>query len=297
MSSSKISELDLIQRISLGIKNSPSVVRGIGDDTAVLKYTRNKYQLFTCDMLIEGTDFFPHTAAKDIGHKAIACSLSDIAAMGGKPKYALISLGFPKKQAKEFISEFYKGALALAGKFKTNIVGGDLSLAEKIIVDVSMIGEVLKKNLTLRSGAKPGDLIFVSGSLGGSLYGRHLKFTPRIKEANYLVSNYRINAMMDLSDGLSLDLHRLALAGKVGAIIYEELIPISREAKSLTEALNMGEDYELLFTLQQKEAKRLIKNNPFFKIIGEIREEKHGLKIITKNCREKILEPKGYQHF
>ncbi|HAH21537.1 MAG TPA: thiamine-monophosphate kinase, partial [Candidatus Omnitrophica bacterium] len=271
MLSGRVSELDLIQRISRGIKNSPSVVHGIGDDTAVLKYTRDKYQLFTCDMLIEGADFFPHTAAKDIGHKAIACSLSDIAAMGGKPKYALISIGFPKKQAKEFISEFYKGALALAGKFKTNIVGGDLSLSEKIIVDVSMIGEVLKKNLTLRSGAKPGDLIFVSGSLGGSLYGRHLKFTPRIKEANYLVSNYRISAMMDISDGLSLDLHRLALAGKVGAIIHEELIPVSREAKSLTEALNMGEDYELLFTAQPEEAKRLIKNNPFFKIIGEIR--------------------------
>lgn len=297
MLSSRVSELDLIQRISREIKNSPSVVSGIGDDTAVLKYTRDKYQLFTCDMLIEGTDFFSYTAARDIGHKAIACSLSDIAAMGGKPKYALVSLGFPARQAKEFISGFYKGAVALAGKFKTDIVGGDLSSSEKIIVDVSMIGEVLKKNLTLRSGAKPGDLIFVSGSLGGSLYGRHLRFTPRIKEANYLVNNYRISAMMDLSDGLSIDLHRLALAGKVGAIIYEELVPVSASAKSLTEALNMGEDYELLFTTQPKEARRLIKNNPFFKMIGEIRKEKHGLKIITKDCREKILEPKGYQHF
>ncbi len=177
MLSGRVSELDLIQRISRGIKNSPSVVRGIGDDTAVLKYTRNKYQLFTCDMLIEGVDFFPHTAAKDIGHKAIACSLSDIAAMGGKPKYALVSLGIPPKQAKEFINGFYQGASALAREFKTAIVGGDLSSAEKIIVDVSMIGEVLKKNLTLRSGAKPGDLIFVSGSLGGSLYDRHLIIT------------------------------------------------------------------------------------------------------------------------
>ena len=129
-------ELNLIQMIAKKIGANPSVVRGIGDDTAVLKYTRNKYQLFTCDMLIEGADFFPHTAAKDVGHKALACSLSDIAAMGGRPKYALISLGLPRKQAKEFISGFYKGALALAGKFKTNIVGGDLSLSEKIIVDV-----------------------------------------------------------------------------------------------------------------------------------------------------------------
>ncbi len=103
--------------------------------------------------------------------------------------------------------------------------------------------------------------------------------------------------MMDLSDGLSLDLHRLTSASKVGAIIYEELVPVSGCAKSSTEALNMGEDYELLFAAQPKEAKRLIKNNPFFKMIGEIREEKHGLKIITKDCQEKILEPKGYQHF
>ena len=297
MSRSKPSELDLIRMIAKKIGANPSVVRGIGDDTAVLKYTRDKYQLFTCDMLIEGTDFFPGTDPEDIGHKAMACSLSDIAAMGGRPKYALISLGLPKTRAKKFIDGFYQGALALAGKFKTDIVGGDLSSSEKIIVDVSIIGEVFKKKLTLRSGAKPGDMIFVSGSLGGSLYGRHLKFTPRVKEANYLVNNYPITAMLDISDGLSLDLRRLTLASSVGAIIYAELIPVSIEAKSLAEALSMGEDYELLFTLQPKEARKLIKNKPYFKLIGEIREEKYGLKIISKDGREKILEPKGYQHF
>lgn len=297
MPRNKLSELDLIQMISRKIGTNPSIVRGIGDDSAVLKYTKDKYQLFTCDMLIEGTDFFPHTASRDIGHKALACSLSDIAAMGGKPKYALISLGLPSKQTKEFINGFYKGALALAGKFNTIIVGGDLSSSEKIIVDVSMIGEVVKKNLTLRSGAKPGDMILVSGPLGGSLYGRHLKFTPRLKEAHYLVSNYQISAMLDISDGLSLDLLRLTLASSVGAIIYAELIPVSDEAHSLAEALNMGEDYELLFTLSPKEARKLIKNKPHFKTIGEIRKKKYGLKIISKDHREKTLKPKGYQHF
>lgn len=298
MLSSRVSELDLIQRISREIKNSPSVVSGIGDDTAVLKYTRDKYQLFTCDMLIEGTDFFPDTAAQDIGHKAIACSLSDIAAMGGKPKYALVSLGFPARQAKEFISGFYKGAVALAGKFKTDIVGGDLSSSEKIIVDVSMIGEVLKKNLALRSGAKTNDILFVSGKLGGSIYGRHLRFTPRLKESAYLVNNYDVHAMLDISDGLSLDLSRLCRASKIGAVIYEELIPLSKEAKRFSEALDMGEDFELLFSLSLKDARRLIQSgNKSFKAIGEIRPPREGIKIVGKDSISRELTAGGYQHF
>ncbi len=291
-------ELRLVEQITGKIKNDSSVICGIGDDAAVLRNIKDGYLLFTCDMLIEGVDFGSSSLPEAIGHKALACSLSDIAAMGGLPKYALISLGLPKKNPEKFIDRFYTGVNKLAGHFRTNIVGGDLSLSREIVVDVSLIGEVKKKKLVLRSGARPGDIIFVSGSLGGSIYGKHLTFIPRLKEANYLVSNYRINAMMDISDGLSLDLYRLCSASKAGAVIYEDLIPVSCDAKSPDEALHMGEDFELLFTLSPKEASRLIKNKGrIFRAIGEIRQKRFGLKLVTKNCKERILEPKGYQHF
>lgn len=313
MASGKISELELVKRIAKKVRNDSSVVRGIGDDAAVLRYTKNTYLLFTSDMLIEGIDFDSKAHPQEIGHKALACSLSDIAAMGGIPKYALISIGVPYKNPVKFIDGFYKGVLRLSGQFKTNIVGGDLSFSKEIVIDVAMIGEVDKKRLTLRSGARPQDIIFVSGPLGGSLYGRHLKFMPRLKEAKYLVSNYKINSMMDISDGLSLDLHRLCQASNVGAVIYENLIPVSPDAKSPDEALTMGEDFELLFVMPLDEARRMSKNcgKTFvplergegktpparFKAIGEIREKSCGVKIVTKNLIEKVLEPKGYQHF
>lgn len=298
MPCAKISELDLIQKINRKIKNDPSVVRGIGDDTAVLRYSKNKYQLFTCDMLIEGIDFLPDAAARDIGHKALACSLSDIAAMGGVPRHALVSLALPKPGARDFIDGFYSGLLKLARGFKVNIVGGDLSRSDKITVDVSLIGDVDKKHLTLRSGAKVNDILFVSGRLGGSIRGRHLSFTPRLRESAYLVNNYNVHAMLDISDGLSLDLSRICRESGVGAVIYEELIPLSKEAKSSDEALNMGEDFELLFSLSLKDARRLIKSGKYgFKAIGEIRPRQEGIRIIDKNSVSGKLAARGYQHF
>lgn len=292
------SELNLITRISGKIKTDSSVICGIGDDTAVLKYTKDRYLLYTCDMLIEGVDFTSKTRPGQIGHKALACSLSDIAAMGGVPRYALVSLGLRRRDAQSFVDGFYDGLRKLARKFKVNVVGGDLSASQKITVDVSVIGQVHKRNLTLRKGAKAGDIIFVSGALGGSICGKHLSFIPRIKESNYLVSHYKVNAMMDISDGLSLDLYRLCQASGVGAVIYEDLIPVARQAKSFDEALHMGEDFELLFTMPASLARKLIKSRgKSFKAIGEIREKKFGLKLITRNYKEKVLEPKGYQHF
>lgn len=293
-----INEIGLIEKISRMIKTDSSVIRGIGDDTAVLKYTEDKYLLFTADMLVEGVDFTGKATPQDIGHKALACSLSDIAAMGGVPKYALVSLGLPKNNAGEFIDKFYRGLLKLAGDFKVNIVGGDLSYSRRIVIDVSIAGEVKKEKVVLRSTAKPGDLIFVSGALGGSIYGRHLKFIPRIKEANYLVKEYKINSMMDISDGLALDLNRLTESSGAGAVIYEKLIPVSEQAKSFHQALYMGEDFELLFTMAAKEASRLLRSRiKMFRLIGEITDKKCGVRIIDKSGKEKILEPRGYQHF
>jgi thiamine-monophosphate kinase len=188
----------------------------------------------------------------------------------------------------------------LSAKFKINIVGGDTNRSKKIIVNIALLGEVEKKCLVLRSGAKVGDIIFVSGTLGGSLKEKHLTFLPRIKEARHLVKNYKLNSMIDLSDGLSSDLNQIAKASNVGAIIYEELIPISKQAHSLEAALNDGEDFELLFSLSLNEARRLSSSwkmkVPLVQI-GEIVKKNLGLRIITKAGREKQLVPNGFRHF
>ncbi len=298
---SDIGEFGLIDRIAKSIKVDASVIKGIGDDAAVIRFTNNRYLLFTTDMLIEGVHFSLREAtAYQIGWKALGVVTSDIAAMGGLPRYATISLGLPKGLSLRFIDQLYKGMRGLSVKFKINIVGGDTNRSKKIVVDVALLGEVEKKKLVLRSGAKVGDIIFVSGTLGGSLKKRHLTFLPRLKEARHLVKNYKLNSMIDLSDGLSSDLNQIAKASNVGAIIYEGLIPISRETDSLEAALNEGEDFELLFSLPLNEARRLSSSwkmkVPLVQI-GEIVKKSLGLRVITKAGRERRLVPKGFKHF
>ena len=295
---SEIGEFGLIERLKKSIKIDSSVIEGSGDDCAVLKFDRNRYQLFTCDMITEGVDFLAKDKPELIGRKALAVSMSDIAACGGIPRYCLVSLGIPKNISVEKIDKISRGMFNLAREYKVNIVGGDLSRANRLTIDVSMLGIVEKKNLCLRSGAKIGDIIFVTGELGGSILGKHLRFIPRLKEARFLVKNFKVNAMIDISDGLSQDLGHILKQSKVGAIIYEDLIPLNRQARSFREALFMGEDFELLFTLSHKEAKRLLKKNTgLFKPIGEITDQKYVLRLVEKRNKEKIIRPKGFQHF
>lgn len=295
---SKIGEFGLIKRFQKLIKTDSSVVKASGDDCAVVKFDRDNYQLLTCDMLIENVDFTKKTDPYLIGRKALAVSLSDIAACGGTPRYALVSLGLPKNSTVELAQKLCKGMADLAARFKVNIVGGDLSRAERLTIDVSMVGVVKKKRLVLRSGAKKNDIIFVTAGLGGSIYGKHLTFTPRLKEANYLVSNYKINSMIDISDGLAQDLNHILEASSVGAVIYESLIPLNKEARNLNDALFSGEDFELLFTVPLAEAKKLRKNEGhIFHMIGEITDKKSGLRLIDKNSRLKKLKARGFTHF
>lgn len=295
---SKLGEFGLIKKFKRAIKLDASVIKGTGDDCAVLKFSRDKYQLFTCDMLVEGVDFRNDERPYLIGRKAIAVSISDIAACGGIPQYCLVALGMPGSTPVEFINKLFKGMLGIAKKYKINLVGGDLSRADKITIDVSMLGQVEKKYLSLRSGARTGDIIFVSGSLGGSISGKHLKFTPRLKEARFLVKNFRPTAMIDISDGLAQDLGHILEESNAGAVIYEGLIPLSRQAKGLGDALYCGEDFELLFTLSPLEAKRVLKKNPFlFQPIGEIAKKKYGLRMVDKRGREKIIRARGFRHF
>jgi len=294
----RVGEFGLIKRFKSLIKNDRTVIKGSGDDCAVLKFTENKYQLFTCDMLVEGVDFLPQDDPYLVGRKALAVSLSDIAACAGIGRHCLVSLALPKKTKLKFVDRLFKGMLDLAGEYKINLVGGDLSRARQVMIDISLLGEVDKKFLVLRNGARPKDIIFVTGRLGGSILGKHLSFNPRLNEARFLVKNFKLNSMIDISDGLIQDLGHILTESKVGAVVYEDLIPLAKEASGLRQALYMGEDFELLFTLPQKEARRLVaKRLPDFKPIGEITPVKCGIRLISSKGKESFVRPQGFRHF
>lgn len=295
---SKLGEFGLIERFRKRIKTDSSVIKGSGDDCAVLADDKNNYQLFTCDMLVEDVDFTRKDNPYLIGRKALAVSLSDIAACGGIPRQAVVSLGLQKNTTVEYIDKVSRGLFSLAEQYKVNIVGGDISKAGGLIINVAMLGIVEKKCLVLRGGAKKGDIICVTGKLGGSIQRKHLKFTPRIKESRYLVKNFKITSMIDISDGLLQDLGHILKASEQGAIIYENAIPLSRQAKGIEDALSGGEDFELLFTLSRYHAKKLLSRNPFrFKLIGEIMDKKYGLKLINRNNKELEITWRGFRHF
>lgn len=292
----QIGEFGLIEQIKKTIKNSSSVIQGIGDDCAVVKFNQSQYMLLTCDMLIEDVDFTKRTNPYLLGRKAIGCSISDIASKGGVPKYALVALGLSSSCKVQFVRELYRGISYWAKKYKIDIVGGDISRSKKVIIDISMQGLVDKSHLVLRSQAKSGDLIFVTGSLGEK--HKHLNFKPRLEEAQYLVKNYQINAMIDVSDGLTLDLSRLLSSSGTGATLYEKLIPLAKGCKDIKKALSSGEEFELLFTLSVKEAKKLLASKrSIYSAIGEVTKERNILRLITKDRKEKVLNPKGYRHF
>jgi len=295
---SKIGEFGLIERIKSSIRTDATLIKGIGDDCAVLKFDKDNYQLFTCDMIAQDTDFTVKDDPYLIGRKAIAVSVSDIAACAGLPRHCLVSLGITRNTSVEFIDRLLKGMRVLAKKYHINLAGGDISRVEKLTIDVSMLGIVKKKNLILRSGAKAGDIIFVTGELGGSILGKHLKFTPRVKEAGFLVENFKLNAMIDISDGLAQDLNHILKESSAGATIYADLIPLSKQARGLNDALYAGEDFELLFTMPLCQAKRLFARDAHnFKPIGEITHKKYGLRLVDGKGRIKAIKPKGFRHF
>ena len=262
-----IGEFGLIRQIRKWVPKNRKIKRGIGDDAAVFDAARpDEYQLLTIDTIVEDIDFRKNEAtAEQIGWKAMAVNLSDIAAMGGVPKFAVISLTLPKHMAVGFVKSFYRGANQLSRKFHVSIVGGDLSKGKKIIATVALLGEVRKTQVIFRDGAKSGDLICVTGSLGGSIAGKHLTFLPRVREGQ-LIARFGANALIDISDGLVQDLGHLVAAKqspqtektRLAWRLFERRIPISKDAqrlargnfkKALDRALYDGEDFELLFAI------------------------------------------------
>ena len=300
-----MSELDCIQMCRrLCLSASADVKCGIGDDAAVLRLNGRKDLLVTTDMILENRHFkLGEATAYQIGWKAMAVNLSDIAAMGAHPTNAVVSIGVPPRTRAEFLKKVYRGLLGAAGRFGVSIVGGDTNASGRWVICVTLLGEVDRGKALMRSGAKAGDWIFVSGTLGGSgRSGKHLHFIPRIREANYLTSGFRIHAMMDLSDGLASDIRKICQESRVGAVLEERLIPKSSRMISLRQALSDGEDFELLFTLSPLDGARLLRARrqrglaPFTKI-GEAVSVKRGIQILRKQGRFEKLTIKGYDHF
>lgn len=280
----------------------PWLIRGIGDDCAVFRPSPSQDLVFTTDMLIEDVHFRRSThTAEVIGHKALARGLSDIAAMGAEPRFCLLSLACPDWVDSRWLDQFYRGLLRLADAHNAVLAGGDLARASRVTCDIVVCGAVPKGTSLTRDGAFPGDGIYVSGKLGGSALGlatrdgaawrRHLRPAPRVVLGWFLRETLHATAAMDLSDGLSLDLHRLCVESGVSADL-DQAVPTFRGATA-EQALHGGEDYELLFTVSPgTNVPANFEKMPLTRI-GKIEKGKPGeVKYLGRR-----LEPRGYDHF
>jgi thiamine-monophosphate kinase len=265
-----MTEFDLIARLTQALPHNDSVVVGAGDDCAVLECgAPDRQLLFKTDAVVEGIHFTKDTPPEKVGRKALARCLSDIAAMAGTPDAAVVTLGLPRDYDPEMVEKLYAGMSALAKEHGVAIVGGETTTSpERLFLSIALTGHVARGKAVLRSGAKIGDVIFVTGELGGSRSGKHLDFEPRLAEARWLASHFKIHAMIDLSDGLAGDLRHLLGPIQAGADLGTDTVPVSRAAKlaakgsstakpPLVSALTDGEDFELLFTVAASSAVRL----------------------------------------
>jgi thiamine-monophosphate kinase len=256
----ELGEDKLLAQVFPRLSRNARVVIGAGDDCAVVKFHGAKdWLLLKTDCVVEEIHFARETSARAIGWKAMMRALSDFAAMSGIPEFALITLAIAGNKKASWVDELYRGFNRAAARFDVAIVGGETSeTVGPTVIVVSVAGGVERDRCVLRSGGKANDDLFVTGKLGGSIRGRHLNFFPRIDEARWLTANFKVHAMMDLSDGLGTDLPRLAGASKLGFAIDERALPLSRGC-TIQQAISGGEDYELLFAVSARERKRLQK--------------------------------------
>jgi thiamine-monophosphate kinase len=330
----------LRERVALQSQSSQSnqVIVGIGDDAAIVRSSGGKDTVVAADLLVEDIDFRRSTVpAHFLGHKALTVSLSDIAAMGARPRWFLSSIGLPEDVWQtEFLDKFYEGLFELARQYDVQLIGGDTSRTpERIVIDSVLIGECLIDRAVKRSGAAPGDQIFVTGSLGGSAAGlrliergahladqnlgsnetqaldqvllRHLRPEARVGWGIVLGQERLATSMIDISDGLSSDLNHVCSESNVGSLIESNLLPIDHQVVELCGrraldplqlALHGGEDFELLFTVRPNDLGRLPKRVDGVGItrIGEIRPASEGVKI-SEGTRVWDLTPMGWKHF
>ena len=303
-------EFALIDWIRSQTRTGGRVVVGPGDDACVLHVADEHRLALTTDMLLEGTHFdLDAVTPAEVGWKSIGAGLSDIAAMGMQPVACVVAVGFSEPYDRTFAEELYGGMKTLADRFGVPIAGGDVTswAGSRLVVCVTVLGKCAGSEPVLRSGAESDDVIVVTGELGGSRLGRHVRFIPRVTEAVTIAREFSPHAMIDVSDGLSSDLAHICIESGVGALIEEARIPISAYAgeasnrdgePALEHALNDGEDFELLFTMTEADAKRLIAEPPFetrLTVVGRIIEGDEML-LRTADGEERVLEPGGYEH-
>lgn len=239
------------------LSENASVVVGPGDDCAVVTQPGgDNLLLLKADCVVEGIHYLPSERPLRVGRKAIGRALSDIAAMGGEPTHALVTLFSPPETPAAYWKKVYRGAVAMASLYNVSIVGGETSSAGFRAVNVSLLGKVKPSRVLTRSGGSPGDLLFVTGRLGGSRKRKHWAFFPRLEEGRWLAATGAVSAMMDLSDGLAADLPRLASASGCGFEVEFEKLPVTR-GETREAACCDGEDYELLFAVPPRRAKSL----------------------------------------
>ena len=322
-----LGEFNLIKRISTDlVSHRHPVIVGIGDDAAVLDPPMKRLQLVTTDMLVENVHFRLDIAKPfQIGWKSLAVNISDIAAMGGEPTYAFVSIGLTRETTVEFVDELYSGIKEAAEAYSVDIVGGDTVSSPEVIINISLLGEVEAENLVLRSGAKAGDAIAVTGDLGGSAAGlallkrgvsmdgieKHLMPVPRVCEGRLLAKSGCVTSMIDISDGLASEVHHICEQSKTGARLYMKDVPLSDNVFRIAEltggnpydfALYGGEDYELLFTCQPDKlpilAEDVLKNcGTPLTVVGQITGMPDSISIEDAYGRIVPLEPRGYDHF
>ena len=313
-------EFDYIAWLRQRTPPAPRVLVGPGDDCAVIETSANRPWLVTTDMLLEGSHFvLAEAGPRRVGRKAMAVNLSDIAAMGGKPIAAFVSVGLPHStsplapggrgaggEGADLAEELYLGMREMADRFETAIAGGDTnSWAGGLVICVTVMGEPGPQGPILRRGAKPGDWLFVTGPLGGSILGKHLDFVPRVREGLLLQEHAILHALIDISDGLSADAFHICEESGCGAVLFAERIPLSEAARSMNDdktplehALSDGEDFELAFAVDPADGKRLLATQPIAGItlvhVGQFVAEP-ALFLEEQGTRRRI-EPLGFVH-
>jgi thiamine-monophosphate kinase len=309
-------EFDLIARLRTLAGKHPRVPLGIGDDAAIVGTSEEGRWLVAADMLLEGRHFDVASAtARQIGRKALAVNLSDIAAMAGRPAAAFVTVAHRREYGILFAEELHAGIQELASEFNVAIAGGDTNVWDgPVVVSVTVIGEITGRGAVTRSGAREGDSIFVTGRLGGSLVtGRHLAFTPRVDEALKLHERYELHAMIDISDGLLADLNHICEESKVGAALSADAIPMhasvlsqdvtsaenaDQQTSALAHALTDGEDFELAFCIGEEDAERLreatpAREPPFF--VGRI-VAGAGVEVLDAAGKPLLFQQAGWVH-
>lgn len=277
-----IGEDALIERLTALVPRDTDPLAGPGDDCAVIDQGLPTLLLLKTDALVEQVHFLRSAPARDVGWKAVARVVSDFAAMGGKPEHFLITLALPGEMEIGWVEEFYQGMGDCMKAFGGVLAGGETSgvpAGSAAVISIAATGSVPRDKVVLRSTAKPGDVLFVTGTLGGSIQGKHLTFTPRVEAARWLVNHFEPTAMMDLSDGLGKDLPRMAAASGCGFTVVEADLPLTPGCTPV-EAIGDGEDFELLFCVGESTSIALQEAWPFGDLpltrIGRMTEKGEG---------------------